>query len=210
MTPAVKARVFEPFFTTKSKGEGTGLGLATVYGIVAEAGGHIRIDSEPGIGTSVTVHLPASAAAPSPSPVVRLEPPPPGGHGETVLVVEDEESMRVLVERILTSAGYDVLAVARGGVALEACRRAEQPIDLMMTDVIMPEMLGPELVERATAIRSGLRVLYMSGYDHQAVTRADTSREDLACVEKPFTAEHLLTRVRQALDEERPAFGGRL
>ncbi len=201
MTPAVKARVFEPFFTTKPKGEGTGLGLATVYGIIAEAGGDISIDSEPGMGTSVNVHLPASAAAPTPSPDGRADLPDPGGHGETVLVVEDEESMRVLVERILATAGYDVLAVDRGGAALEACRRAEQPIDLMMTDVIMPEMLGPELVERAIAIRSGLKVLYMSGYDRHGVAQIGTSREDVACVEKPFTAEHLLTRVRQVLDD---------
>jgi two-component system cell cycle sensor histidine kinase/response regulator CckA len=208
MTRAVRARVFEPFFTTKPKNEGTGLGLATVYGIVAEAGGTISIDSEPGIGTSVKVRLPATAVAPPPSPAVHPELPRPAGRGETVLVVEDEESMRVLVERILSTAGYDVLAVARGQLALEACERPDQPIDLMMTDVVMPEMQGPELVERATAIRSGLRVLYMSGYVHEAGTQLGASPEDTPFVEKPFTADQLLTRVRQALDDERPASGG--
>jgi PAS domain S-box-containing protein len=202
MTPAVRERVFEPFFSTKPRSEGTGLGLATVYGIVADAGGGIRIDSEPGVGTSVRVHLPATAAAPSPA-AARPRVLPPRGHGETVLVVDDEDSMRVLTERILTDAGYTVLAVSRGSVALEACERADQPIDLMMTDVVMPEMLGPELVERATAIRSGLRVLYASGYVDQAGAELGTIPDGFAFVEKPFTAGHLLARVREALDDER-------
>jgi PAS domain S-box-containing protein len=204
MTPAVVARVFEPFFSTKPKGEGTGLGLATVYGIVTEAGGSVRIYSEPEIGTTVTVHLPASAAAPPPASSERPQPARPRGRGETVLVVEDEESVRLLTERILTGAGYLVLAAPGGRVALESCTHADQPIDLMLTDVVMPEMLGPDLVERATAIRPGLRVLYMSGYIHQAVAQlGKLDREDIVLLEKPFTADALLTRVRQALDDGR-------
>jgi two-component system, cell cycle sensor histidine kinase and response regulator CckA len=121
-----------------------------------------------------------------------------------VLVVEDEESVRLLTERILTGAGYLVLAAPGGRVALESCTHADQPIDLMLTDVVMPEMLGPDLVERATAIRPGLRVLYMSGYIHQAVAQlGKLDREDIVLLEKPFTADALLTRVRQALDDGR-------
>ncbi len=118
-----------------------------------------------------------------------------------MLVVEDEDSVRLLTERILTKAGYKVLSASRGGIALEAVARDEQPIDLMLTDVVMPEMLGPELAERASVIRPRLRVLYMSGYIHQAVAQLGIENpEDLVIVEKPFTASELLTRVRQALD----------
>ena len=201
MTPEVAQRVFEPFFSTKPKTEGTGLGLTTVYGIVTEAGGNIRIYSEPGLGTTVRVHLPATSTTVPATGSDRREPARPLGRGETVLVVEDEDSVRQLTERILSRAGYEVLVAPLGSIALEACEEAEQPIDLLLTDVVMPEMLGPELVERATAIRSDLRVLYMSGYIHQAT--GQDPPEDLDVVEKPFTAHELLSRVRQALDAGR-------
>jgi two-component system cell cycle sensor histidine kinase/response regulator CckA len=200
MSREVAARVFEPFFSTKPRSEGTGLGLPTVYGIVAEAGGSIHIYSEPGIGTTVKVHLPANSAQ-APSAGERPKPVHPPGHGETVLVVEDEDTVRLLTERILVRAGYKILSASAGGAALEAVARDDQPIDLMLTDVVMPEMLGPELVERASVIRPRLRVLYMSGYIHQAVAQLGIENpEDLVIVEKPFTAFELLTRVRQALD----------
>ena len=203
MTREVAARAFEPFFSTKPKTEGTGLGLATVYGIVAEAGGNIGIYSELGFGTTVKVHLPATASSTSPSPSMAPKAARELGRGETILVVEDEESVRLVTERILVRAGYKVMIAARGGVALEAVARDDQPIDLMLTDVVMPEMLGPQLVERATAIRPDLRVLYMSGYIHPAVAQLGIENpEELVIVEKPFTTDELLSRVRQALDAE--------
>jgi PAS domain S-box-containing protein len=201
MAPEVAARAFEPFFSTKPRGEGTGLGLTTVYGIVSEAGGNISIYSEPGVGTTVKVYMPASDVAAAPAESKKPKPVLAQGHGETVLLVEDEDGMRRLTERILVKAGYVVLAAHRGASALDTCRREDQQIDLLLTDVVMPEMLGPELVEQAIAIRPGLRVLYMSGYVHQVAAQlASPSPEEGTFVEKPFTATTLLGRVREALD----------
>lgn len=198
MEPEVAKRAFEPFFSTKPRGQGTGLGLTTVYGIVTEAGGGLQIYSEPDVGTTVKVHLPASSR--SPAPPQRAGSAGPNGRGETVLVVEDEDGVRRLTERILTNAGYTVLTASGGGAALEICAR-EQRIDLLLSDVVMPEMLGPEVVRRVTALRPGIKVLYMSGYIHQAIGGADPAlTEDIALVEKPFSAEALLTGVRAALD----------
>jgi len=205
MDREVARHAFEPFFTTKPEGEGTGLGLATVYGIVREAGGAVQIYSEPGIGTTVKTYLPATGAAPS----VREQPrsAPPGARGERVLVVEDESGVRRLTERILRCAGYDVVTVASGRDALELCGDRDERFDLLLTDVIMPEMLGPELVERALDGRPDLRVLYMSGYSHQMIARQHAG-EDVALVEKPFTSETLLAGVREALDGSAPTQGG--
>jgi len=189
---------FEPFFTTKPKGEGTGLGLATVYGIVTEAGGAIQLYSEPGVGTTVKAYLPASGGS-----VARHEPERlrrPRANGESVLVVEDEDGVRRLTERILGRAGYRVLSAPNGHAALELCARADERVDLLLTDVIMPEMLGPELAEQAVAGRPGLRVLFMSGYSHQMIARRRVAERDVAFVEKPFTSETLLAGVREALD----------
>jgi two-component system cell cycle sensor histidine kinase/response regulator CckA len=201
MDHEVVARVFEPFFSTKPKGKGTGLGLATAFGIVGDAGGSITISSKPGVGTTVKVHLPASSAAPAPAPSTQSKVAPPKGHDETVLLVEDEDGMRRVTERILVKAGYDVLSYPTGTAALAACERAGQDIDVLLTDVVMPEMLGPELVEEAIAIRPGLKVLYMSGYMHQAAAQlAAPAVKEGIILEKPFTAAALLGRVREVLD----------
>lgn len=192
---------FEPFFTTKAKGEGTGLGLATVYGIVTGAGGAIQLYSEPGVGTTVKAYLPASGGEVAPrgqERAVRAE-----ARGERVLVVEDEDGVRRLTERILRRAGYRVLSAPTGRTALDLCAREDEPVDLLLTDVIMPEMLGPELAERATSLRPGLRVLYMSGYSHQMIARRQVSEHETAFVEKPFTSDTLLSGVREALDGPR-------
>jgi PAS domain S-box-containing protein len=198
MDAEVARHVFEPFFTTKPKGEGTGLGLATVYGIVSEAGGSVQLYSEPGVGTTVRAYLPVTTGEPDAhedQPVARTK-----SHGECVLVVEDEDGVRRLTERILAKAGYRILTAPSGREALELCANAETQVDLLLTDVVMPEMLGPELAERATTVRPGLRVLYMSGYSHQMLARREVAEHDVAFVEKPFTSETLLAGVRAALD----------
>jgi PAS domain S-box-containing protein len=198
MTPEVVGHAFDPFFTTKPSGEGTGLGLATVYGIVTEAGGDVRLYSEPGMGTTVKVELPAVAGAPVPSERAQVE--RPAGRGETVLVVEDEESVRRLVERVLESAGYNIMVADRGAAAL-AILDGHPDVDLLLTDVVMPEMLGPELVAEATRRRPDLKTLYMSGYIHQVIAGVDADATDeFAFIEKPFTGETLRQAVRSALD----------
>jgi PAS domain S-box-containing protein len=200
MDAEVRSRVFEPFFTTKPPGQGTGLGLTTVYGIVKEAGGSVRIYSEIGLGTTVKVYLPATAETPVQA-VTELPPPSPQARGETVLLVEDEDGVRRLARRILERAGYRVLDAEGGIPGLDICERPDEPIDLLLTDVVMPGMLGPELADRAQAARPGLRVLFMSGYVHQVLSEIKSSHSaGLDLVEKPFTAETLLTRVRAALD----------
>ena len=203
MTREVAEHAFEPFFTTKAKGEGTGLGLATVYGILKEAGGSVQLYSEPGVGTTVKVYLPAGAGERRPE--ARAAAPLPTARGETVLVVEDEDGVRRLTERILANAGYRVLVSSSSDAALALCA-SEAAIDLLVTDVVMPGMLGPELAERALLLRPGLRVLYMSGYTHQAIARRQVAESDVVFVEKPFTARTLLVNVREAL--ERPAIAG--
>jgi PAS domain S-box-containing protein len=200
MDAAVAARAFEPFFTTKPKGEGTGLGLATVYGIVADAGGSIQIYSEPDLGTTVKVQLPACASQPAVAdhhPASR-----PRSRGETVLVVEDEDSVRRVTRRILAKGGYNVLTAAGGEEALEICDRADQTIDLLLTDVIMPGILGPELVTRANDLRPRLAVLFMSGYADQLIKHSTESGDEIPFVEKPFTAETLLAGVDDVLSRD--------
>jgi hypothetical protein len=192
-------RAFEPFFTTKGKGEGTGLGLATVYGIVTGAGGRVDIYSEPGMGTTIKVHLPASSAAPSQGRAMAGE--RPAGNGEVVLVVEDEADVKRMAERILNKGGYSVIGTAGGEEALEVCRRADQEIHVLLTDVIMPGMLGTELVEQVKTIRPDLRVIFMSGYSHQVLApEALAEQNGTAFIEKPFNAGELLRAVRGLLD----------
>jgi PAS domain S-box-containing protein len=198
MAPDVVERAFEPFFTTKASGEGTGLGLATVYGIVTQAGGEVGINSEVGLGTTVTVLLPAGAAA---APVDTAErPAPTGGHGETLLVVEDEDALRDVAGRILTGAGYRVLSAECGAQALELAARHDGEIDLLVSDVVMPGMLGKELAERLVVARPGTRVLYMSGYAQPVLASEGTLDPGVVLLGKPFTANDLLAAVRERLD----------
>ena len=197
MPREVVDRAFEPFFTTKSAGQGTGLGLATVYGIVTAAGGDLAILSEPGAGTSITVLLPATDEQPTelrPAERRAVE-----GGGETILVVEDEAPLREVIHRILTTSGYRVLLADSGPAALELAASSAQRIDVLLTDVVMPQMLGKELVERITATRPDIRVLYMSGYAQPVLASQGTLDADVALIEKPFTKSQLLTALRHRL-----------
>jgi CheY-like chemotaxis protein len=198
MDKDVVEHAFEPFFTTKPKGDGTGLGLATVYGITKQAGGDIEIYSEAGLGTTFSVLLPATSDSPSAAedeaPIER-----PRG-GETVLIVEDEEAMREVTRRILARAGYQVI-VATGGIdAIEVAQTHEEQLDLLLTDVIMPQMLGKEMAERIKQVRPGIRVLYMSGYARPILDFQGTLEPGVTLVEKPFSAPQLLAKVRAAID----------
>ncbi len=192
------ARVFEPFYTTKPVGQGTGLGLATVYGIITHAGGYAQIYSEPGLGTTVTALLPATEAAAVEGETRAAA--PAGGRGETILVVEDEQSLRNLTSRILARNGYQVCVATTAPDALRQASDLTQTIDLLLTDVVMPEMLGNEVAVRVRAVRPGLPVLYMSGYAQPVLATQGALDPDVDLLEKPFSEAALLTRVRDAID----------
>jgi signal transduction histidine kinase len=201
--PEVLARVFEPFFTTKPAGQGTGLGLATFYGIVTGAGGHAQIYSEPGLGTTVTGLLPATSeeAASSQAPPAA----PPRGRGETILLVEDEASLQDLASRLLTRNGYQVRVALTASAAPGIAGDTGQPIDLLLTDVVMPEILGNEVARRVHVLRPDLPVLYMSGYAQPILDTHGAFADQIDLLEKPFTEATLLTRVRRAIDNGRHA-----
>jgi PAS domain S-box-containing protein len=199
MDAATMARIFEPFFTTKAAGEGTGLGLPMVYGIVAQSGGSMTVETTIGQGTTFRIFLPRSeatvAAKASPSAAART-----ASRRETVLVVEDEHGLRKLVRRILDAAGYQVITAANADEALLASERLTAPLDLLITDVVMPGANGRELADRMLASRPTLKVLYMSGYTDDVVVRRGVQTTERAFLHKPFTGAVLTARVRDVLD----------
>jgi PAS domain S-box-containing protein len=199
--PEIAERVFEPFFTTKPKGQGSGLGLATVYGIVTQVSGHVWVDSVPGAGSTFTAVLPATDESVDPSGD-DVTPREHTSGGETVLVVEDEDALREVTRRILSRNGYEVLTAANGPEALKIVEHTGQRIDLLLTDVIMPHMLGKELAGRMRELRPGLRVLYMSGYAQPVLASQGTLDPGVILVEKPFSEPALLDQVREVLDAE--------
>jgi PAS domain S-box-containing protein len=199
MTADVQAHIFEPFFTTKGPGKGTGLGLATVYGIVKQSGGHVTAYSEAGRGTTMKVYLPVADADVASAATATTDAPPPTG-SETILLVEDEEGVRRLTRGILERYGYHVLQARDGAEAVALCHGHRGDIHLMVTDVVMPGMGGPESAELIRQLRPGMKVLFMSGYADRAVTEHRVLGPDTPYLQKPFTPAVLARKVREVLD----------
>lgn len=204
MTPEVLSHLYEPFFTTKAIGEGTGLGLATVYGIVQQSQGSIWVYSEPGEGTTFTIYLPRSDRRET-LPAKPEDAPATLRGTETLLVVEDQDQLRRMAVKVLRHHGYRVIEATNPGEALLHCERYPGPIHLLLSDVVMPGMTGPEMVERIRPLRPSIEVLFMSGYSEQARQRHRDLELAGGYLQKPFSAEELATRVRRALDPRRPA-----
>jgi len=202
--PAILPHIFEPFFTTKEKGKGTGLGLATVYGIVKQSGGHISVHSEAGVGTTFKIFLPRV-----PADAAGLEPVPRSSRhldgSETVLLVEDEDAVRESEREYLEQHGYTVLAAANGPAALELAASCGREIQLLVSDVVMPKMSGSELGEQLVARRPGLKVLYVSGYAENTVLQHGLADLGSRFLQKPFTLKALAAKIREVLDTQKPA-----
>ena len=196
------SHLFEPFFTTKKVGEGTGLGLSTVHGIIAQSGGCIEVDSALGEGTIFRIYLPLAAEFAGCAAAAGAESVP--GGKETVLVVEDQETVRRYASAVLKRYGYRVFQVPSAGQALAICEREGERIDLVVTDVVMPNVSGRELAERLNKLRPGIKVLYMSGYTGDVVLRHGVREEDTPLLHKPFTPEDLARKVREVLGATRP------
>ncbi len=196
----VKARAFEPFFTTKDTGKGSGLGLAMVYGFVKQSGGHVKIYSEPSIGTTVKLYLPEIAGSPEQLPPTAAMPDSLPSGTETILVVEDEEDVRQLACRVLAGLGYRIIQAADGKSALAVLAR--EPVDLLFTDVVLPGGLtGPQIAEQARARRPELPVLYTSGYTGNAIQQLEGNVAAVRLISKPYAIEELALMVRTALDQ---------
>jgi len=201
MDEITKARIFDPFFTTKEKGKGTGLGLSTVYGIVKQSGGNILVYSEPGHGTTFKVYLPQLQTEPQKIEAVMPEIVMPGG-SETILLVEDEDVVRGLAVKILEQSGYRVLSASRGEDAIHLALKQADEIDLLLTDVVMPETSGKEVADRLRELRPGLRVVFMSGYTDEAIVHHGVLDSNVEFIQKPFTPNALVRKVREVLDAE--------
>ena len=204
MTPAVLARAFEPLFTTKAPGRGTGLGLATVYGTITQAGGHVRIHSEVGYGTHVSIDLPAIDQPAAQTERVREPAAPPIGHGERVLVVEDDAGVLLAALRVLRASGYSVVARSNAADALKLLRERLRQIDVLVTAVVLSDTSGVQLGREALALRPDLCVLYLSGYSQEVVARQGAIAPGSILLQKPFTRAHLLAAMRQTITGERP------
>jgi CheY-like chemotaxis protein len=208
MDEETRMRIFEPFFTTKESGKGTGLGLSTVYGIIKQSNGYIWVYSEPGQGTTLKVYLPRVEV--SADEIVRsaqreiLPRPLQGVVSETALLVEDDDGVRAVVRKTLESNGYYVVEAGSAAEAARVAQYYEGPIDFLITDLIMPETSGRDLAQTVTALRPGIRVLYMSGYSDNAVLRHGMLSPDMEFIAKPFTQELLLEKVRRVLDTPIP------
>ncbi len=199
MDEETRSHVFEPFFTTKEQGKGTGLGLATVYGIVKQSGGYVWVYSEPGRGATFKVYLPRVDEPVETPDTAPAEQPVEGGR-ETVLLAEDDPSVREIVAQVLAQKGYRVLRAPDGQTALMMARGHGAEIHLLVTDLVMPGMTGRELAEALTVERPDLRVLYMSGYTDDAVVRHGVLDAGMQYLQKPFAPRALASKVREILD----------
>ena len=207
MDANTQAHIFEPFFTTKEQGKGTGLGLATVYGIIKQSGGYVWVYSEPGLGATFKIYLPR-VAQPSKDTGQRNAVESPGKGNETILLVEDEPALRAMVRSVLESKGYQVLEARHGEDALMVAELHRGTIDLLLTDVVMPGMSGRELAEHLVNARRETKVLYMSGYTDDAIVHHGVLGSDMAFLQKPFSPESVARKVRQVLDAPPPARPG--
>ncbi len=194
-----QAHIFEPFFTTKEKGQGTGLGLATVYGIVKQSGGFIWVYSEPGQGSTFKIYFPCVEEAVPTAEPAKVRPAKPAKGKETVLVVEDEEGVRSLVCETLKSKGYKVLEAEGAAQALKIAEQHTKPIHLLLTDVVMPQTGGKELAKRLSTLHPETKVLYMSGYTDDAIVRHGILEGSTAFLQKPFAPDALVRKVREVL-----------
>jgi signal transduction histidine kinase/CheY-like chemotaxis protein len=199
MDEATVSRIFEPFFTTKGAGKGTGLGLATVYGIVKQSGGHILVYSEPGQGTTFKIYLPSAEHKIGIVSGPEAETASLKRKGATILLVEDDEIMRSLTRKLLEENGYTVVEADDGKSALEWLEAHPEPIDLLLTDVVMRRMSGPELVERLAASRPNLKVVYMSGYTGELMANRDVLKAGVTLLEKPFSRTALLNTIHATM-----------
>jgi two-component system, cell cycle sensor histidine kinase and response regulator CckA len=199
MDAATRRRIFEPFFTTKPVGKGTGLGLATVYGIVKQSGGAISVASEPGVGTVFNIYLPRVEQVADLQPLSGSTDSLPGGT-ETVLLVEDDDEVRKLAQEVLEGQGYTVFAAGRPRDATAIATRHTGTIHLLLTDVVMPEMTGPDLAKNLLSARRSMKVLFMSGYTNGTIVHHEVLNGGTAFLQKPFTAGTLAQKVRQTLD----------
>jgi CheY-like chemotaxis protein len=204
MDEETQSHIFEPFFTTKDQHEGAGLGLSTVYGIVSQSGGEIRVESEPGRGATFNILLPR-VDEPVEAEAARSSFDPTTPAVETVLLVEDEEAVRKLVREVLSMNGYSVLEAANGKDALRICGLHGRPIDLMITDVVMPHMGGRELAERMRRLRPSTKVLYVSGHTEDATLHRGVSDKEMNFLQKPFTPLALIGKVREVLEPKQSA-----
>jgi two-component system cell cycle sensor histidine kinase/response regulator CckA len=193
MSDDVRSRVFDPFYTTKPRGGGTGLGLTTVFATVNQSGGRVRVESTPGVGSTFRIYLPL--AAETPTSEGEESGAGPGQAEGTILVVEDEDGVRTLVERVLARAGYSVVTARDGSGALGVLHRSDPPIDLVVTDMLLPGMTGLELARQAEAVRPGLRVLYMSGWPADGFDDDGQDERSADVLVKPFAAQELIARV---------------
>jgi len=199
MDEATVSRVFEPFFTTKETGKGTGLGLATVYGIVKQSAGHIMVYSEPGHGTTFKIYLPSADHKIGFATKSEVETVSPKRHGTTILLVEDDEIMRALTRQLLQEHGYTVIEADDGKSALQWVESHPDPIDLVLTDVVMRRMSGPELADRLHAAYPNLKVVYMSGYTGELIAEREVLKRGITLLEKPFTRNALLNTIHATL-----------
>jgi signal transduction histidine kinase len=200
MDERTRAHLFEPFFTTKEVGKGTGLGLATVYGVVKQSGGQIAVYSEPGRGTTFKIYLP-QATETVPAPVSGPEPPGDLHGRETVLLAEDDEGVRRLARQVLEEKGYTLLEARTGAEALDVAGQHPGPIHLLVADTVMPEMNGRELSQRLVRSRPGVKVLYVSGYSENVIVHHGVLDPGIPFLQKPFTPPALLRKVREVLDQ---------